>query len=323
MQRVSILIPVRNCEAWVGSAIRSALGQTWPNREVIVADDGSSDESLAVIRGFGSALRCESGRYGGQNRARNRLLELARGEWLTFLDADDELAPDAIEQKMPLADRADVIYGSMEVAEFSGDKKIGSQFRPAVVPEDLWVSALKWQLPNTSATSFRRDAIKGAGGWPVEVANCTDYALYFRLLFANARFEAAPSARSLYRQWSPAQAVHLDPLRMVRTKLDLLWRVGAELQQRGLMSAARREAWADEMLQCIRSLCRLERSAIGPHLERLRSLNPRYLPSGRSFSLPYRVAYRAFGVPVAERLSQSTHRWRQRIGLAGRRGLLT
>ena len=75
---VSILIPCYNAQQWVGDAIRSALAQTWPNKEVIIVDDGSTDDSLAVIRSFGSAIRFETGPNRGGNVARNRLLELTR-----------------------------------------------------------------------------------------------------------------------------------------------------------------------------------------------------------------------------------------------------
>src|ERR1044072_1391331 len=95
---VSILVPVYNCEDWVESAIRSALAQSWPEKEIIVLDDGSTDRSLDVIRRFSADIRFESVRRGGQNVSRNRLMQLSQGEWLVFLDADDELAPDNIDR---------------------------------------------------------------------------------------------------------------------------------------------------------------------------------------------------------------------------------
>src|SRR6266487_4648219 len=88
---VSVLIPCFNAEKWVGQAISSALAQTWSNKEVLVVDDGSTDGSLEIIRSFGASIRFESGRNRGANVARNRLLELAKGEWLQYLDADDYL----------------------------------------------------------------------------------------------------------------------------------------------------------------------------------------------------------------------------------------
>src|SRR5262245_62172633 len=96
---VSILIPCYNSERWIGHAIESALGQTWPNKQVIVLDDGSTDNSLNVIRQYEGHLRWESGQNRGGGYARNRLLELASGEWIQFLDADDYLLPEKVAQQ--------------------------------------------------------------------------------------------------------------------------------------------------------------------------------------------------------------------------------
>src|SRR5262249_4335435 len=93
---VSILIPCFNAEHLVAQAIESALAQTWPAKEVIVVDDGSTDGSLKVIQRFDGFVRWETGPNRGGSAARNRLLELARGEWLQFLDADDYLRPGKI-----------------------------------------------------------------------------------------------------------------------------------------------------------------------------------------------------------------------------------
>lgn len=96
---VSIIIPCYNAEAYVGDAITSALNQTHPDCEVIVIDDGSSDQSLGVIRSFGDAVTWESGANHGGCAARNRGLALAKGRWVQFLDADDILAPGCVKAK--------------------------------------------------------------------------------------------------------------------------------------------------------------------------------------------------------------------------------
>ena len=77
---VSIIIPCYNAEKYVGEAIESALAQTYPNKEVIVIDDGSTDGSLQVIKSFGHRIRWETGPNRGGSAARNRGIELARGE---------------------------------------------------------------------------------------------------------------------------------------------------------------------------------------------------------------------------------------------------
>ena len=98
---VSILIPAFNAERWLGETIRSALDQTWPRKELIVVDDGSSDGTQRVARAFASSgVHVIAQRNAGASAARNRALSLAQGDYIQWLDADDLLAPEKIEQQL-------------------------------------------------------------------------------------------------------------------------------------------------------------------------------------------------------------------------------
>src|SRR5687768_8397891 len=101
--RVSVVIPCYNGEQFIREAIGSALSQTYPDLEIIVIDDGSTDGSLDRIRSFGKGIRWESGPNRGGCAARNRGIELARGDWVQFLDADDLLHPNKIACQTPVA----------------------------------------------------------------------------------------------------------------------------------------------------------------------------------------------------------------------------
>ena len=94
---VSILIPAYNAQAWLGEAVRSALNQTWPRTEIILVDDGSTDQTLAVARQFESPrVKVLSHPNQGASVTRNRALSLAQGDFIQWLDADDFLAPDKL-----------------------------------------------------------------------------------------------------------------------------------------------------------------------------------------------------------------------------------
>ncbi len=93
---VTIGIPCYNAAQWIAASVQSALDQTWPQCEVIVVDDGSTDGTVEVLRKFGDAIRIEQAPHGGANRARNLILKAARGEWLQYLDADDYLRMEKI-----------------------------------------------------------------------------------------------------------------------------------------------------------------------------------------------------------------------------------
>src|ERR1700733_1222229 len=97
---VSILIPRDNAQRLLGQCIQGALDQTWRGKEIIVIDDGSTDGSAGVIRTFGSDIVFRQFSHSGGNVVRNALAELARGEWLQYLDADDFLLPGKVASQL-------------------------------------------------------------------------------------------------------------------------------------------------------------------------------------------------------------------------------
>ncbi len=100
---VSILIPCYNAEKWLTATLQSALAQTWPHQEIIVVDDGSTDQSLAIAQSFASkTVQVISQLNRGASAARNRALQVAQGDLLQYLDADDLLSPTKIEAQVRL-----------------------------------------------------------------------------------------------------------------------------------------------------------------------------------------------------------------------------
>src|SRR5207253_4160151 len=98
---VSILMPSYNSAPYLRAAIESALGQTWPNKEIIVVDDGSTDRSLSIAREFESrGVTVISQRNRGQSAAANRALKSAHGDYIKFFDADDLIHPELIAKQM-------------------------------------------------------------------------------------------------------------------------------------------------------------------------------------------------------------------------------
>ena len=101
---VSILIPCYNAENWLKETVESALSQTWQNKEIIIVDDGSTDNSLQIAKQYESVtVRVISQENKGGSAARNKALEYAHGDYIQWLDADDILAFDKIEKQMKVA----------------------------------------------------------------------------------------------------------------------------------------------------------------------------------------------------------------------------
>jgi glycosyltransferase involved in cell wall biosynthesis len=104
---VSIIIPAYNSEKHLAEAIHSALAQTWQRTEVIVVDDGSTDNSLHIARGFETAkVKVITQKNAGASAARNAGLRTAGGDYIQFLDADDLLSADKIASQIACLDGA-------------------------------------------------------------------------------------------------------------------------------------------------------------------------------------------------------------------------
>ncbi len=94
--RFSVIIPAYNSAATLARAVESVVAQSWPAHEVIVIDDGSTDDTLQIAGSFGDQVKVIHQANAGVSMARNRGAEAATGDWLAFLDADDWYYPDRL-----------------------------------------------------------------------------------------------------------------------------------------------------------------------------------------------------------------------------------
>ena len=106
---VSVVVPCFNAAPFLRESVGSALAQTRPPLEVIVVDDGSTDDSAAVASAMGASVRVIRQDNRGESAARNRAIDAARGDWIAFLDADDVWRPTKLERQVAAA--ADGILG--------------------------------------------------------------------------------------------------------------------------------------------------------------------------------------------------------------------
>jgi glycosyltransferase involved in cell wall biosynthesis len=112
--RVTVVVPAYNAERYLAEAIASVLSQTLLPAEIIVVDDGSVDGTVGVAERFAPRVHCERQRHAGPGAARNRGVQLARGEYLAFLDADDVWPADKLEIQMRTlcaAPAPDAVFG--------------------------------------------------------------------------------------------------------------------------------------------------------------------------------------------------------------------
>jgi GT2 family glycosyltransferase len=301
---VSILIPCFNCATWVARAVQSALDQTWEPKEVIVIDDGSTDNSWQVIRSFGSAIRAQQQVNQGPAKTRNRLLALSRGNWLQYLDADDELTPDKIERQIEYCHLGDVLYGSMQMIWFDGIAPIRQTEKRAVSQIDAWAGWFRWLYPNPGAFLFRRDLLKQIGGWDESYKLlCEDYALLSRLLFVKACLVATPDAWSIYRQWSNTQSVNKYEAEIAEVRLGLMLQVAQRLEEQDELNVERKRAFLESAFPIVRNLYAFNPETGVRAWARLRDAACPLVPPSACTPAAYRCLYRLFGFVVAERMA--------------------
>lgn len=203
---VSILIPAYNAEKWLAETLRSALNQTWPRKEIIVVDDGSTDNTLAIAKSFSSYnVKILNQENLGASAARNRALETARGDYVQFFDADDILAPDKIEKQIiQVGCRASDIVIACQWARF-----YTSPQEALFAPEPVWadMAPIDWLICSWEGGGMMHPAawlvprllVEKAGRWDESLSLNDDGEYFTRVLLSSSRVEFCESARSYYR----------------------------------------------------------------------------------------------------------------------------
>jgi len=300
---VSILIPCFNAEPWISQAIESALAQTWPEKEVIVVDDGSTDRSLEIIKSFGERIRWETGPNRGGNPARNRLLALARGEWLQYLDADDYLQPDKIEKQLAdAAPETDVLYGPYIWEQWTAGR---ARLVPHPLPgeSDLWTLLARWELPQTGACLWRKSAILAAGGWKPDQPCCQEHELYLRLLISGARFTRSEHAGAVYRSWSTDTVCNKNPSLTAMKRIEVVERLEQFLLARGALTPTRRDTINQQRFRIARSQWQRNHACAIQLMARVEETQPDFRPQSTSSPVAYAIAYKLLGFARTERLA--------------------
>ena len=214
---VSILIPAYNAEPWIYDAINSALRQTWPCKEIIVVDDGSTDQTLAVASPFAKdGVTIISQKNRGASSARNHAYSLCQGDYIQWLDADDVLAPDKITRQMEFAQtvKDPLLLLSSEWGRFLYRTR-GARFDPTELWQDL--SPLDWLLRKMTLNIWMqpgswlvsRNLSEAAGPWDERLSFDDDGEYFCRIILKSQRVAFVPGARTFYRA-SPGTLSSLD-----------------------------------------------------------------------------------------------------------------
>lgn len=195
-ESVSVVIPCYNYADYVGEAIESVLKQTRPVNEIIVINDGSTDESLKAINRYKDRVTIIDQRNSGIVATKNRGLQLAQSDWIIFLDADDIMHEDYVKilYREARQANADVVYSSMKFIGHEAGIFWSRPFSRRALRKGNYI--------NNSAL-MRKEIVAGLGGYKDEHHfGYEDWELYANLAENNYRFRFVHIPLLFYRRHS-------------------------------------------------------------------------------------------------------------------------
>jgi glycosyltransferase involved in cell wall biosynthesis len=207
-KKVSILIPAYNAASFLAKTIESSLQQTWPELEIIIVDDGSQDNTLAIAQTYaGPTVRVVTQPNRGASAARNHAFSLATGDYIQYLDADDLLHPNKIKSQIDCLAQHPTAKLSASAWGMFYDVPDEHALRPTVLWQDYhdpiqwlvtaWENGV-WMQP--SAWLTHRSLIAAAGPWDEQISLHDDGEFFSRVLLQTQEIVFCEAAKSFYRK---------------------------------------------------------------------------------------------------------------------------
>ncbi|WP_420392416.1 glycosyltransferase family 2 protein [Acuticoccus sp.] len=222
---ISVLIPCRNAAPYLEEALASVARQDWPNLDVVLVDDGSTDGSPDIAAAW-PRVRVLTGAASGAGAARNAALRAACGDYVIFFDADDVMGPGHLSA---LFDAASPVRGAIGMAQWARFRGAPSS---ALFPQRTtywdapgidWLIA-DWAdgLPMTQPGMFLipRTLLDAVGGWDERLSLNDDFEFFCRLLSRSAGVRFAPAAQLHYRAGLPGSLSQRGDERALRSALS-------------------------------------------------------------------------------------------------------
>lgn len=297
---VSIVIPCLNAEKYLREAVESALAQTYRPIEIIVIDDGSTDAGPEIARSFGKRIHFEVQPHQGAPAARNRGVNIAKGELIQFLDADDRLDAVKLERQVPCAcDSPEFITCTeyyLQEEQRSSKRRIG-------LPDadDSVVFSLN-AIPLSSGPLHWKKSLHTVCGFREDLSCCQDYDLLLRLAckgFAiHVMHEPLWTHRRVSGSLSSSMPKVLDQLQPVYESAI------HQLSRNEPLSAAHRAAFAGKMAEDARHYLKLGHQQQGlAQLSKARALDSKAAIRQAYPSAKSRFSFHLLGPVQTEKLT--------------------
>ncbi len=285
MPLVSIIIPCYNAEKFLAQTINSVLQQTVSDYEIIIIDDGSTDSSTEIIKSFGSRVRAEFQTNLGASAARNKGTELAQGEFIQYLDADDLLRPDALEKRITALREsgADVAYSDwqklieVELGKFELGEVISRKIED--IHSDIQIALFTsfWSPP--AALLYHRRIVQKIGSWNESLPIIQDARFLLDAGLMGGKFVHVPGVRAEYRIHNNPSLSRRNPVEFVKDCYRNGYQVQEFWERQGELNPERKKALAQVYNYTARTLLMSDRELFKENLQRLYQVEPKFNPS--------------------------------------------
>lgn len=218
---VSFVIPNYNHARYLGQAVASALAQTYPNVEVIVVDDGSTDDSRLVAEAFGDRIRCIYQQNAGLSAARNTGIRAAQGEYIALLDADDLVEPAYAERLLAALAQAPQAAGAYCGFRFvdQDNRSLNRVEQRITAPGALYNALLNGNYWVPESLLARRSCYQAVGEFDTTLRACEDWDVWLRF---SRHYAFVGLEDVLVRYRVVTGSMSSDPRRMLDNRLAVL-----------------------------------------------------------------------------------------------------
>lgn len=268
---VSVIIPTYNRAGLIGETIENVLQQTYANLELIVVDDGSTDDTHAVLKSYGTRIRWTAQENAGPSAARNRGIAMAKGDIIAFQDSDDAWHPTKLARQVSLLERGgdSVVCCLCNTTIELADRAVRSFENAPVYPpveEGIWLNvtevlATRCILFN-QAVAIRRDVLTRIGGFDESFRLMEDVELALRLSlegpWAFIREPLATRQSKLSRTLSHEATDRIVAANMVRIQQGILRMIETNMVESRPRLAALRPQMQKELRRSRRQLRAIE-----------------------------------------------------------------
>ncbi|WP_066382735.1 MULTISPECIES: glycosyltransferase [unclassified Anabaena] len=305
-KKVSVIIPCFNAEKWLKEAINSCLEQTYSNLEIIVIDDGSTDNSLEIIKSYGDKIIWRSLPHQGGNYARNRGFELSQGEYIQYLDADDYIWPEKIKRQVSFLETtdADVIYGDWRHQRHlpNGSSFLDKREISGTQADILAALLANWWVA-LAALMYKRSAVEKSGGWDEKLTAAQDRDFFLSVVMAGAKVVYQPGCYSVYRRYGAVTVSTGSKNRWLKNHHLVLKKVEQQLLQKNRLSQSYRQALAKSYFELAREALFFDYSQYLMFLDEALVMFPDF--KANSKRIFYRLVQDILGFRQTERIACS------------------